>query len=95
MSWLLALVVPETLPEKAAWGAAIALLFLHLGLRVRAQRFALDEEGKRTPFRLRLWPVNRYRGAEGVRALRLVFLSGFLFAVAAMVSMLLSYLREP
>ena len=95
MAWLLALVVPETWPEKAAWGTAIALLFLHLGLRVRAQRLAVDEEGKPAPFRLRLWPMDRYRGEEGARALRGVFLSGFLFAVAAMVSMLLSYMREP
>jgi len=87
MEGLLALVVPAGGPARAAWGLAAALLLLHVAFRVRAQRLALDEEGKPAPFRLRLWPLDHYRGEEAVRWRNLVLWSGFLFMAAAVAAM--------
>jgi hypothetical protein len=81
--------------EKVLWGCACAVLVVHLGFRVRAQRGALDEEGNPAPFRLRFWPPESYASREAARSRDVALWTGLLFAVALVAAMVVSYARGP
>jgi hypothetical protein len=71
------------------------VLVVHLGLRIRAQRGAVDEEGNPAPFRLRFWPPESYADPEAARSRDAALWTGLLFAAALVAAMVVSYARNP